>query len=711
MNLPRTGPTSRFQMSANIALVLVALSLCFVALIVHARRYEFLTDDAYISFRYARNLSHGHGLVFNPGLERVEGYSNFLWTVILAGLDRLGLSPEHSATPLSMVFTALLWLRVVAFAWKRSKPGQEWLVVLPAFLLALTRSVAVWSSSGLETRLFEFLVVHGVLCLVDETSAVRDTGRAGFPFGAFWLGLAALTRPDGLLIAVAALVVTSGLQSGPKVGGIREALLRTWPCAVLVVGLLAFRLWYYHAIVPNTYYTKIDGRMLWASGLRYLAAFALEYSLVLWLPALWRAAGSAIRLRDPLSLVALTVLITHTTYVAAIGGDHFEYRPLGLWFPFGFLLLHSAVAEWLAETSRPVLAGAYGLALAAGILVIPEASHREFPVQYRPGFPGGALATDEGARTFLDPARDPILRLPGFALVARTHQGLTRWLTRRYIAVRAEEHRLFHERVSIDGRRLKQLMDKGTLPHDAYMAMSSIGVIPYLTDAPTLDRLGLTDGVVARQRFTNDLLAHGKQATVAYARQRGVDLWFVDPVFAHASLLSRRILTAAIDAKKNREDPFIAEVAPDTFLLCLLPRGLDETARRIPNLRFMSLRDPSVRRAYFDRAITAQRQVVAGSSTDPRAVEYLGVLLRDADRYAEAATVYGQLSALRPQDPIAHANQASCLESAGDLRGALSAWKATVLAARKSGRASEATAVARHVAELERSLSTSSTEN
>ena len=43
----------------------------------------FLTDDAFISFRYVRNLLEGHGLVFNPG-ERGEGYSNFLWTPELA---------------------------------------------------------------------------------------------------------------------------------------------------------------------------------------------------------------------------------------------------------------------------------------------------------------------------------------------------------------------------------------------------------------------------------------------------------------------------------------------------------------------------------------------------------------------------------------------------------------------------------------------------
>jgi hypothetical protein len=40
-------------------------------------------DDAFTSYRYAENLVQGHGLVFNPG-ERVEGYSNFLYVLIMA---------------------------------------------------------------------------------------------------------------------------------------------------------------------------------------------------------------------------------------------------------------------------------------------------------------------------------------------------------------------------------------------------------------------------------------------------------------------------------------------------------------------------------------------------------------------------------------------------------------------------------------------------
>src|SRR5215475_14053819 len=69
--------------------VLLALPL----LAVHILVFNFVTDDAYISFVYARNLARHGQLVFNLG-ERVEGYTNFLWTVLLAGFLKVGLPAE-----------------------------------------------------------------------------------------------------------------------------------------------------------------------------------------------------------------------------------------------------------------------------------------------------------------------------------------------------------------------------------------------------------------------------------------------------------------------------------------------------------------------------------------------------------------------------------------------------------------------------------------
>ena len=50
---------------------------------IDGRRYFCLIDDAMISMRYAWNLSHGLGLVWNPG-EYVEGYTNPLMTLLMA---------------------------------------------------------------------------------------------------------------------------------------------------------------------------------------------------------------------------------------------------------------------------------------------------------------------------------------------------------------------------------------------------------------------------------------------------------------------------------------------------------------------------------------------------------------------------------------------------------------------------------------------------
>jgi arabinofuranosyltransferase len=48
-----------------------------VAFVGRSYSLRFVQDDAYITYRYARNVVRGYGPVYNPG-ERVEGYTNFL---------------------------------------------------------------------------------------------------------------------------------------------------------------------------------------------------------------------------------------------------------------------------------------------------------------------------------------------------------------------------------------------------------------------------------------------------------------------------------------------------------------------------------------------------------------------------------------------------------------------------------------------------------
>src|SRR3989339_1269853 len=69
---------------------------------------QFIQDDAYTSLRYVKNFLEGKGLVFNEG-ERVEGYTNFLWIMILCGIGflnhnlNLALTLENTVQYLSII--------------------------------------------------------------------------------------------------------------------------------------------------------------------------------------------------------------------------------------------------------------------------------------------------------------------------------------------------------------------------------------------------------------------------------------------------------------------------------------------------------------------------------------------------------------------------------------------------------------------------------
>jgi arabinofuranosyltransferase len=80
-------PTARDGIDRR--LVLIAVGVVTLACLARAMQLAWLSDDGFISFRYAQNLAEGRGLVYNAG-EYVEGYTNLLWTLALAGFMRWG---------------------------------------------------------------------------------------------------------------------------------------------------------------------------------------------------------------------------------------------------------------------------------------------------------------------------------------------------------------------------------------------------------------------------------------------------------------------------------------------------------------------------------------------------------------------------------------------------------------------------------------------
>jgi arabinofuranosyltransferase len=662
----------------------LALAASLAILLLHASLYRFLTDDSYISFRYARNLAHGFGLVFNPGYERVEGYSNFLWVMVLAGLDRLGVVPERAANPLSLMMTIALWIVVVAFARRRAPAGREWVVLVPALGLALTRSVAVWSTSGLETRCFELLVVAGLLRLVDELEAI-DQHRLSRSVACWLLALAAWTRPDGLLVAGCAFLVAA-VWLVRRRADLMGFAVRQLPFAGLVVGHLVFRRLYYGDWLPNTYYAKVGGHLWWSSGFRYLTAFVIEYGLLLWIPLL--VAGIAMH-RDRRAalfpMLVAGVVLPHVLYITAIGGDHFEFRPFDLYFPLGFLLLQDAVAQLAIDRTRRVVVSAWLLLVGLGLTWIPWASHREFIGYYRPGFPGAEMKNEPEATRYLDPDRDPLLRLPGLRTIASLHRDLTRWMTYHFVAIRQEEHRMFLTTALAEGERLRALRERGFLPADTYIAIDCVGAIPYTSDLRTLDRLGLTDAHVARSPMIRETMAHGKSATLDYARERGVDLWSIDPVHLTLPITSTRMMVAVQDGMVQRKPYYAIDVGEDGYLICQLPRGLAETRKRLPNLNILSFGDSSFIRVFIARGRAAFEESLRVDPSNLRAARNLGYLILLGEDYVTARRHYQIMCRYYPSLMEGFENLALCDDLLGyQQEGMAAARQAMALASQNN---------------------------
>ncbi|MHC4696050.1 MAG: tetratricopeptide repeat protein [Planctomycetota bacterium] len=582
MKTPQAAPLLAHVAPATQRYILYAALLATLALLLaHAGVYAFCTDDAFISYRYARNLSEGHGLVFNPGFERVEGYTNFLWILILAGFNTVGAAPETIAPVFTIALTIVLWLLVVWFTCRNSRDSNRaWLVVVPALYLAATRSVAVWSTSGLETRLFEVLVVAGAFRLIVEVQAQLSGGGRRRPLAVVLFALSTLTRPDGLLVSLSAFAVAGvHLQRrGRSALGRFAGQLGVY--ALFVVCHCAFRLAYYGEWLANTYYAKVDGNTWWDMGFAYLGTFALEYAAYLWLPLL----GAAVHYhhtRKTLYIPAVyaAVIVPHALYVASIGGDHFEYRPLDLYFPFIFLLLFDGARHLLRRAMSVIGIVFYLGAVLTGLILLPYQSHSQFPDRYIVGFPGKAQDTP-AAEVFMQPGRDPIYRLPGFRYVAEAHRKLLHSLTGSFVGIRQEEHRLFLEKVISDGLRLRQLIDDGRMPADFHIAIRNVGAIPYYSDIRTLDRTGLTDTHVARSEFVDrrGLMAHGKSATFEYAREAGVDFWSL-AVQTCLDVADPRFVSVFPDADA------VAHVGDRHFLLGRLPQGFAATAKRFPKLQ------------------------------------------------------------------------------------------------------------------------------
>ncbi len=229
------------------------------AALAHALVYlGWMLDDAYISFRYARNLASGAGLVFNVG-ERVEGYTNFLWVLLCAAGIRVGAAPELIAPALSLA--SLVALVLVArsasrFVASRGEGDAPLAGVAAMTVIAATQSFALYGGNGLETVFFSLWIALAAYSMV---------ARWPLRFAVF-TGLAFLTRPEAGLVGAVGVALFA-IDARRDSSRARALVIAVGALSAIVAPYLAWKLSWFGALLPNTLRAK-PGDL--AVGVRYV---------------------------------------------------------------------------------------------------------------------------------------------------------------------------------------------------------------------------------------------------------------------------------------------------------------------------------------------------------------------------------------------------------------------------------------------------------
>ncbi len=295
---------------------ILSLFVCIFA-IWQAFALRWICDDAFISFVYSRNLYETGTLVFNPN-EYVEGFSNFLWTILLSLGFAFDIKPTYFSILLGLIsYVSLLYFLFVV------ENKLNFAKVLPVFLIhiSLFRHNWIFATSGLETMSFVLFVSIGLI-----SPKVR-----GFAFF-----LACLTRPEGFLFF--GLYFVSSFKKWMKLENLSFSLL--------LILFIVFRYNYFGEFVPNTFYAKASHGSNIIQGFKYIIYFFKSYPLYSFIFVYSVGLLFISIFKKTKDWIMNFGVLLYLGYILYVGGDFMGIRFLIPILPYLSYLFYNEILKW-----------------------------------------------------------------------------------------------------------------------------------------------------------------------------------------------------------------------------------------------------------------------------------------------------------------------------------------------------------------------------
>ncbi len=344
--------------------------LPFCIYLIHASIYgSWLIDDAGITFAYSRNFIYGFGLVSQPGVPPVEGYSNPSWMLFLSPIFLWVSDPVWIVKVLSVSLVGVSFCMISKLSFETENESVLGATIFALTLLGLTPGFVIWTISGLENPfLFSAVIIYlFVICSFDNKKMLVNVGVACLAF------LIAITRPEAVLYAAAYPLFM--LLKSRNFSFIKPSVTYSAVFLALAGLFLLYRWHVFHELLPNTYFAKVHDKALGEDFIKLSKRFYKDIWAPLYFPiilfSLYYLYVLVKKAKDSFHLAIAVFFCFSWLCYGLLPRDWMpEYRFATVFFLFAFLLISLGVNELIANTKTK---------LSIYTIILLLSSYNQFP--------------------------------------------------------------------------------------------------------------------------------------------------------------------------------------------------------------------------------------------------------------------------------------------------------------------------------------------